>query len=985
MQASAAKAIHAPIARTERTASLTQELAATRAALASLEERFRLASNATRDLIYDWDLSTGQIEWSKILKEAFGYSIEKLGTSYEWWLSHVHQEDRVRVSEDVASALRRGSERLHSEYRFRRADESFAEVVDRGFAVTDEQGQAVRMVGAMQDVTAHNQAIRQLRQSEHDLSTVCAQATVGILHRRLDGRLIMVNQRFCEILGRTADELKELDVAAFTHPEDLIWNEPAQYSKIWKGHPLSIEKRYVRPDGEIVWCEVSVSRVEPHDGRPGSVIVVAQDITKRKRAEEALHKSGQRLRLVQEASGLAEFESDSDGRCTCSERFFQQLGLPVISESIALTDWFDRIHPDDRERVDADIKRSISSGDQLFEAEFRVVRADTGEVRWIACRTKMERDASGALVRTIGAHLDITDRKNSEHALRESEERFRLAAEAAGFGVWDHDEITDKRSWSPRLKRIFGFPMDEEPHEEAARECIHPADRARFLSEFVAFEKSSESEGYETLFRIIRADDGQERWVRVNGWKSARSAGSRRTIVTIRDVTDERTSEERIRWNAEHDSLTGLANRSLFQDDLDRAIKAGVRCACPVGLLLLDIDHFKEINDTLGHDVGDKLLQIFAKRLRGSVRSGDTVARLGGDEFAVVLPGLSCASELAQVASSILEQMREPYVEDGRILDCRTSIGASLYPSHGKTPEELLKNADIALYAAKSSGRSRTAVFEQKLGAAVRRRQDMLRLARQAVQTEQIVPFYQPKLDLRTGAPIGFEVLLRWRDANGRIRRPATIQAAFEDLELAEAISNQIVDQAIADMRHWTDKGISFGHVAINASAAEFRRDAFAERVLERLELARVSPSGLQLEVTETVFLGRGAEYVRRALALLSAAGVKIALDDFGTGFASLRHLKEFPVDIIKIDRSFVRDMQKDASNEAIVRAVINLGKSLDISVVAEGIETPSQVDQLTRLGCDVGQGFHFSRAVPAPKVPLVLDFLNAKRSRAAA
>ena len=256
----------------------------------------------------------------------------------------------------------------------------------------------------------------------------------------------------------------------------------------------------------------------------------------------------------------------------------------------------------------------------------------------------------------------------------------------------------------------------------------------------------------------------------------------------------------------------------------------------------------------------------------------------------------------------------------------------------------------------------------------VQRRSSMIQLARNAIRDDRIVPFYQPKFDLATREVVGFEALLRWRNARGRIGLPASIEAAFEDLEVAAAISDRMIERVIADMRGWLDKGVPFQNVAINASAAEFRRDNFAERVLEQLRAANIPTRCFQLEVTETVFLGRGAEYVHRALALLSSQGVKIALDDFGTGYASLRHLKQFPVDIIKIDQSFVRDMAIDPGDEAIIRAVINLGSSLGIKVVAEGIETEEQDRRLLELGCDFGQGFLFSKAAPAGRVPSLVQ-----------
>jgi diguanylate cyclase (GGDEF)-like protein/PAS domain S-box-containing protein len=640
------------------------------------------------------------------------------------------------------------------------------------------------------------------------------------------------------------------------------------------------------------------------------------------------------------------------------------------------------VHPDDRECVRREIARSLREN-SAFQCEFRIVRPDNGDVRWISSRTKVLRDAFGMSTRVIGAHLDITERKSAEEALRESEERFRLAAEAAGLGVWDYDVALDQRQWSSRLREIFGIAPDIEPSLEAAEACIDPADRATF-KRTLRQARDSDVARFEISFRIRRACDTAERWVTLNGWRIYKTDSNlRRVIMTARDVTEEKTAEARIRWTASHDPLTGLANRSLFHEKLDQAIcTAGAR-GHAVGLLVLDMDHFKQINDTLGHDAGDMLLKMFAHRLRGVVRVHDTVARFGGDEFAVVMPDIDTERSITELARSIQERLREPFVHEGRLLDCRVSMGASVFPTHGRTSEELLKNADVALYASKAGGRGTVSVFEVHMRDDVQRRSSMMQLARNAIRDDRIMPYYQPKVDLATRSIVGFEALLRWRTQHGQIGTPGMLEAAFEDLDVAAQISDRMIDRVIADMRGWLDKGIEFQNIAVNASAAEFRSDNFAERVVERLHRADIPTRCFQLEVTESVFLGRGAEYVHRALSLLSAHGVMIALDDFGTGYASLRHLKQFPVDIIKIDQSFVRDMAFDPGDEAIVKAVINLGRSLGIRVVAEGLETNEQERRLIELKCDLGQGFLFSHAVAARRVPELLTRWPARMAAA--
>ncbi len=822
------------------------------------------------------------------------------------------------------------------------------------------------------DVSERLEAETALRRSEERLRLV--QEATGLADFECDEHGISTcSARFYDQLGLPPGDgrMRVQDWAHLIHPDDAERVNSEVAAAFADGTEcFHTEFRVIRADnGETRWIGCNTTLVRNEAGAIVRTFGAHLDITERKRSEEALRESEKRLRLVQEATGLADFEGNAEGLSSLSEAFVEQNGLPPGTTHLSSADWMRIVHPEDREQLKREIARNLAE-DSGFQSEFRIVRPDNGEVRWISSRTKVERNEAGEAVRSIGAHLDITRRKQSEEALRESEERFRLAAEAAGLGVWDYDAVLNQREWSDRLREILGVAPGTEATLELAESCIHPSDRPRFIRQLHSI-RGGQSDRFEDTFRIRRASDRAERWVTMNGWRTHKADSQlRRIILTARDATEEKTAEERVRWTASHDGLTGLANRSLFQEKLDLSIHSATAEGGAVGLLLLDLDHFKQINDTLGHDAGDALLKLFAERLRGVVRAGDTVARLGGDEFAVVLPDVPGELTLIQLSRSINECLREPFVHAGRILDCRVSIGASMFPMHGRTSEALLKNADIALYAAKAAGRGTVTLFEPHMRDDVQRRASMVQTARDALRDDRVIPYYQPKLDLARRAIVGFEALLRWRTDSGRIGEPAQIEAAFEDAEVAAAISDRMIDRVIADMRGWLDRGIEFQHVAVNASAAEFRRDNFAERVLDQLRLARIPTSCFQLEVTETVFLGRGAEYVHRALALLNARGVRIALDDFGTGYASLRHLKQFPVDIIKVDRSFVRDMDVDPGDEAIIRAVVNLGRSLGIRVVAEGIETEAQAEQLIGLECDFGQGFLFSKAVAASRVP---------------
>ena len=433
-----------------------------------------------------------------------------------------------------------------------------------------------------------------------------------------------------------------------------------------------------------------------------------------------------------------------------------------------------------------------------------------------------------------------------------------------------------------------------------------------------------------------------------------------------------------------HDSLTGLPNRALFQRTLDQ-MAGGEGATSRFAVVLLDVDDFKLINDTLGHDAGDAMLVTFAERLRLAVRSTDLVARLGGDEFAILLSGGNGPPELESFCASLLAFLDEPCEYKGKPVPCHASIGASGC-GEGDLPENVLKHADLALYETKASGRGGYRLYKPEMWSKMLERGEMLSLASLVLTGDFVTPYYQPKIDLDTGKVIGFEALLRCCLPGREPQGPGIIAAAFDDAQLALGLSDRMVDGIIRDIADWRSAGLNFGHVAINAALAELHRGDFADRLLDKLSKASIPPDCVQVEVTESVLLGRGIEHVEQTFNQLAQAGIRLALDDFGTGFASLTHLKRFPIEIIKIDRSFVRDLQIDAEDGAIVDALIRLGRALSIEVVAEGIETAAQRDFLAALGCRFGQGFLFGSAVPAERVGDLLGPQNkVTRRRAAA
>ena len=440
------------------------------------------------------------------------------------------------------------------------------------------------------------------------------------------------------------------------------------------------------------------------------------------------------------------------------------------------------------------------------------------------------------------------------------------------------------------------------------------------------------------------------------------------------DITVAKQAEDNLRWAAYHDPLTDLPNRKLAAEELERALEMAVNASSSVGVIVIDVDSFKAINATLGHAAGDAVLKTIAQRLQANAPAGATVARLGGDEFAVILPNLSEDDASAETVNRIIKGVGEALRIEESVMDVSLSAGAAMWPSDGATAEDVMKSADLALYVAKSEGLGGVRGFKPAMRDRIDDRNRMLRDAREALQDDRVIPFYQPKVELASGKVVGFEALLRWHHHRSGLQPPGAIAAAFEDSSLATQLTDRMLDRVLTDMAGWLDQGHSLGRIAINGSPADFRRDDFAERILSRCHETGVSPSLLELEVTETVFLDRLSDSVERTFRTLRSEGVSIALDDFGTGYASLTHLQQFPVNVLKIDRSFISKLDGTSGpDRAIVQGVIDIARRMKIETVAEGIETEAQARDLFELGCDIGQGFLFSRPIAADRISVFL------------
>jgi diguanylate cyclase (GGDEF)-like protein/PAS domain S-box-containing protein len=621
----------------------------------------------------------------------------------------------------------------------------------------------------------------------------------------------------------------------------------------------------------------------------------------------------------------------------------------------------------------ANMWATVQSG-QTWSGEF-CDRAKDGSLIWVRAIVIPWKNTCGELESLTTIGVDVTEQRSAEAELKRAHARLEAFIKHAPAAVAMFDTEmryvahTDRwlQDYHLKQKSLVGLG-----HYDVFPE-IPPHWRAKHLRILAGATESCDEE------RFRRADGSENilRW-EVRPWYIP--DGSIGGIIMLTEEISERKKLQDQLWSlAKLDSLTGLPNRLLFNETLRDAIVAAAESGSSLGVALLDLDHFKEINDTLGHDAGDEVLKIVASRLQNVLDGAGTISRLGGDEFAVLILGHGSDDAIYEVLSDIKTALAEPMNLAGTVRSCSASIGLTIFPRDATDQRDLLKNADLALYRAKSFGRGRTDIFSPDLRAAIDRRVALQADAQTALQRDEFQLYFQPIIPSAPVEPPSFEALLRWAHPVHGLIAPGRFEEIFEDPSIAVAIGDRVMDLALQQAAAWQAEGLPFGRVAVNVTGADFAFGSLADRLKAKLNQYGVSPENVCVEVTERVFLGSGSMHVGEALHELDELGVEIALDDFGTGYASLSHLKAYPIGRLKIDRSFVNDMQDNSDNLSIVQAIVQLGRSLGLCTTAEGVEQEAQVALLRSMGCGSLQGYYFSKPLPAAELR---HFLKAKRRR---
>jgi diguanylate cyclase (GGDEF)-like protein/PAS domain S-box-containing protein len=719
--------------------------------------------------------------------------------------------------------------------------------------------------------------------------------------------------------------------------------------------------------------------------------VVVMDVRQRKLAEDALKRSAadlaerknaleEQAAVLTEQAALLDLAQDAIAvRDMDSRILYWNRGAEAMygwrSDEVLGRNSYKLLKSKFSESIDAINASLLRSG--RWEGEATHQKKD-GTSLIVTSRSVLQRDSNGLPIRILTMNNDITDRKLAESKLILLSERLSLATSVAKIGVWDWDLASNTLIWDATMFEIYGLPpLVPMPYETWSR-AVLPEDLPSVLA---SLRKTIAEKGRgSSEFRIVCADGTTRNVSAISKVVLNEHANVSRVIGVNIDITERKKAEEALRnsearmtYLAQHDLLTGLPNRMLLNDRIGQAITLAPRHGNKISVLFLDLDGFKHINDSLGHPIGDKLLRSVAKRLVACVRGSDTISRQGGDEFIVLLSEVAQPENPEITVRRLLKAVAEPNSIDHHDLHVTCSVGISVYPDDGLDAETLIKNADTAMYQAKENGPQSYRFFKPAMNLRAVARQSIEEGLRRAIERNELALHYQPKVNLMTGKITGVEALLRWSHPIRGPIPPGEFIPVAEDCGLILPIGQWVLREACRQARNWSDAGLSPVTWAVNISAIQFRNDNFLDDVFAILEETGLNAGLLELELTESALM-KHIESAESILRTLRAKGIRIAVDDFGTGYSSLSYLRRFPIDALKIDQSFVRQLGMAPGETTIVTAIIAMGRSLKLRVIAEGVETQNQLIFLQTHQCDEGQGYYFSRPVAPQQLVKLLE-----------
>jgi diguanylate cyclase (GGDEF)-like protein/PAS domain S-box-containing protein len=930
------------------------------ALLAQREEFFRRLAEISSDWFWEQDEQFRFKNRPEYPEDQSGVHLS--GRRYEgktrWELPDTHADPELM--EQHRQTLLRHEPFRDFELQRTMGDGSIRYLSVSGLPVFDQDGNFAGYHGIGCDITERKRAELALRQSEETFASVFRSAWDGLFLMDTDtGEILDCNPRAvslfeardkAELIGRTGNDLFRRPLARAVISAAL--------TQLERGEPWHREDELVTLKGNVFWADISGAKLY-RPGRATTLLRVA-DVSERRRAQQALEASEAMLGAVYNSSRDALLVGNiADGTVfDCNRRALEMFEATAKRQIIDRPGHTLLRHPLSRALL-ADRLTRMENGEILHED--MVFRTRSGKTFWgemVAAKLELP-GRSAYLVRVA----DISERKRAEAQLKASEQRFRDLSELSSDWFWEQGPDLRFIGFA-RGRRDAGGHNEDELLGFLRWELPFIADRDD--PKWTEHRRMLEAREPFTDFVFAVTSAIGPRWISISGKPLFDDRGVFLGYRgTGKDITERRNTEERIRYLAQHDELTGLANRASLQTALARAIEHARRHNRRVAVLFIDLDRFKIINDTLGHDAGDAVLKTVSARLRESLRGSDVIARQGGDEFVVLVEEFASETDLAGVARKVLETFAQPLHLGGQEFTLTASIGIGTYPDDGRDVQALLKAADIAMYRAKESGKNNFQFYSPQMNSHSFERLALEAALKRALERGELLLHYQPKLDLATGRIAGLEALIRWEHPDMGLVSPLRFIPIAEETGLIAPIGAWVLGEACRQVKAWEEAGLGPFTIAVNASGRQFVRGALLEEVLAALHSTGLEPHLLELELTESTVM-QNPERAAGVLSELAQLGVSLAIDDFGTGYSSLAYLKRFPVSTLKIDRSFVMDLPDDPDDAAITRAVIALARSLKLTVVAEGVETPRQLDFLSAHGCDLVQGFFVAKPMTA-------------------
>ena len=861
------------------------------------------------------------------------------------------------VREHIGQIIDRGSDRFETIHR--RKDGTLFDVE----ISTTYWSDAERFIVFVREISdrVRDRLELQRRKDEYDRLTTNIPVGVYLLHTSPDGLFDFqyVSQRFCMMLGQRAEDIYADSRAAFhaIHPDDIDRFMEENRIAVQTMARFISEVR-VLVDGEERWVKIE-SKPEP--GENGECIWdgVMIDITERIRTQTALQLEQQRLAEAQKVGHFGSWELDLvSGRLTWSDQIFSIFEIDQTRFGASYEAFLEGIHPEDRERVNNAYTASLIDK-RPYQITHRLLMPD-GRIKWVEERCSSTFDDAGKPIKSIGTVQDVTEREILA-------EQGRIANVA--FETQEAIIVTDRNANIIRVNRAFeettGYSQEEAlgMNPRILASGRHDKEFYRIMWDAVLTEGRWSGEVWD------RRKNGEiyPKWLTITAVKHMDEVTH--FVAVFVDITERKKAEEEIRNLAFYDPLTSLPNRRLLQDQLHRALSQSARSDHFGALMFIDLDHFKDLNDTKGHEYGDKMLVEVARRLGTCVRETDTISRFGGDEFVVLLEGMNVFKEEAvaqagRIAEKIREALSQPYELSGTIHQSSPSIGIVLFRGVSVGSEELLKQADLAMYQSKEGGRNKVTFFESSMQAVLESRTLLESALRQALSKGELELNYQLQTD-ESKSLLGAEVLLRWRSAELGMVSPAQFIPMAEQTKLILPIGRWVLENACNQLKRWEAHPVlGQMHLAVNISPVQFHQPDFVRQVKEILRESGADPRRLELELTENLVL-EDIDEATRKMAALKEIGVRFSMDDFGTGYSSLQYIKRLPIDLLKIDQSFVRDILTDPGDAMMVQTISGMARNFGFGVIAEGVEESAQIPTLVERGCGKFQGYLFSRPLP--------------------